>query len=705
MEHYVGRNLEDQGGLPRMTNMVKNYMDSLRDIALDRPPSCQEPDVPGQGTRQRDQTLKQEQQDCEHMRELTYQMFDSPYNTCNSCHHDLPPQATEYTKMEEVPFTAYQDTTVRPGYQDTMMVSVTLPTEGLVLLEPDREKRPPLLAMPYAISNMTSRYKNAELKKDTLDSKRKHMRVGKYLVYNTGEDPIFIKKGETVGHCTLIYQDSMDDYLNEMGYMAKETQADKDEWKRKRTQCREGEPQKTTKIQPLSDKWVEEAFKLSDNEVLKEKPELRGQLVKVLAKHGPAFEGGPYRAQDTTQQGAGRTHWITARVELKDDSKGPTYCKQRRMHPHNEDLLSSQLALWIEQGVVEPCESQWNSALLSVSKKDSTLKRFCIDLRPLNKQCKKLSVFQGSIETNLDRLHGSVLYSAFDMSSGFMAVPLEASSKQYFAFTTPKQGTYAFSVLPFGWVNSPAFYARFINRLVSTMPVGSTLAYVDDILLHSKEASGIHMVQLIDQFLARVEQSGARIQVSKTALMKDQVNYLGFIVGKAGITMNRQYRLALLDFPPPTSGKGMARFLGMVGLYRQFLPGLSDISAWLHTKKYENPWTPMSEEDLADFYKIKDKLINSEALASPDFSDLDKYPLIMGLDFSVQAMCVTISQIQRCLDRVVPKKTVVLHGKEVFNVRTKLVLTPWRVGNLRLGIDNQCMVVEKGRPFWWKLTQ
>ena len=159
MEHYVGKNLEDRGGLPRVTNMVKNYMDSLRDIALDRPPSCQEPDAPGQGTRQRDQALKQEQQGCGHMRELTYRMFDSPYNTCNSCHHDLPPQAVEYTEMEEVPFTAYQDTTVRPGYQDTMMISATLPTKGLVLLEPDREKRPPLLAMPYAISNMTSQYK------------------------------------------------------------------------------------------------------------------------------------------------------------------------------------------------------------------------------------------------------------------------------------------------------------------------------------------------------------------------------------------------------------------------------------------------------------------------------------------------------------------------------------------------------------------
>ena len=451
--------------------------------------------------------------------------------------------------------------------------------------------------------------------------------------------------------------------MNEMGYMTREAQVDKKEWKRRKTQWKERRSQASEKP-GLSAGWVEEAFRLSNNEVLRDKPELKKQLVDVLTKHGPAFDGGPYRDRDVAQQGAGRTHWITARVELNEDNNGPIHCKQRRMHPHDEELLSSQLALWIEQGVIEPCESQWNSALLSVAKKDSTLKRFCIDLRPLNKQCKKLSVFQGSIEMNLDRLHGSVLYSAFDMSSGFMAVPLDADSKQYFAFTTPKQGTYAFSVLPFGWVNSPAFYARFINRLVSTMPLGSTLAYVDDILLHSKEASGIHMVQLIDQFLTRVEQSGAKIQVNKTDLMKDQVNYLGFIVGKTGITMNRQYRSALLDFPPPKSGKEMARFLGMVGFYRQFLPKLSDASARLHSKKFEVPWTPMSEEDLADFYKIKDMLINSEALASPDFSDLDKRPLIMGLDFSIQAMCVTISQVQKCLDGLDRRRLLFCSGRK-----------------------------------------
>ncbi len=663
MDHYVGRNLEDRGGLDRVTQVAQNYIDSLDNIALDRPPSCQEPDRPGQGRPQNELVAKHEPTEDDQKKERTYQVFESPYNSCNTCHHDLPPQANGYTEMEEAPFTVYQTTMIKPGYQDTLVISAILPTEGVVLLEPHREKRSPLLAMPHAIGSMTNKYNNAEMKADLLGAKRRQMKMGQYVVYNMGEDPIYLNKGETLGHCTLIYQDSMEEYVNEMGHMSREAQVDKQEWKRKKTQKKEDRTQ-TSKEPSLSAGWVEEAFRLSNNEVLKDKPELKKQLIDVLRQHGSAFDGGPYRDREVAQQGAGRTHWITARVELNDDNKGPIHCKQRRMHPHDEELLSSQLALWIEQGVIEPCESQWNSALLSVAKKDSTLKRFCIDLRPLNKQCKKLSVFQGSIDTNLDRLHGSVLYSAFDMSSGFMAVPLDAESKQYFAFTTPKQGTYAFTVLPFGWVNSPAFYARFINRLVSTMPIGSTLAYVDDILLHSKEASGIHMVQLIDQFLTRVEQSGAKIQVNKTDLMKDQVNYLGFIVGRTGITMNRQYRSALLDFPPPKSGKEMARFLGMVGFYRQFLPKLSDASAKLHTKKFETPWTPMSEEDLADFYKIKDMLINSEALASPDFKDLDKRPLIMGLDFSIQALCVTISQVQTCLDGQERRRLLFCSGRK-----------------------------------------
>ena len=37
---------------------AENYIDSLEKIVVDRPPSCHKPDIPGQGTKQRDQLLK-----------------------------------------------------------------------------------------------------------------------------------------------------------------------------------------------------------------------------------------------------------------------------------------------------------------------------------------------------------------------------------------------------------------------------------------------------------------------------------------------------------------------------------------------------------------------------------------------------------------------------------------------------------------------
>ena len=275
MEHYVGRNLEDRGGLGRVQEVAKNYVESLEGIVTDRPPSCHKPDVPGQGTKQRDQKLKAEQKPDPHMKEIHHKIISTSVDTCNSCNHDLPPEDVEYAEMEDTPFSSYQDVTIQPGYQETLVISAVLPAEGLVFMEPDRGRRPPLLAMPHAIGNMTSRYNNADLKEDALTSKRRQMRIGQYVIYNTGEDPIFIQKGETLGYCSLIYQDTVEDYLNEMGHMAREAKVDKEEWKDLRTKSKRKLTSQLGGHKPtLSADWIKDAFKLSDNATLKDKPEL-----------------------------------------------------------------------------------------------------------------------------------------------------------------------------------------------------------------------------------------------------------------------------------------------------------------------------------------------------------------------------------------------------------------------------------------------
>ena len=95
-----------------------------------------------------------------------------------------------------------------------------------------------------------------------------------------------------------------------------------------------------------------------------------------------------------------------------------------------------------------------------VAKKNTAAKRFVIDLRPLKAKYKKINLYIGSVEQNLQKLHGIEVVSAVDMSNGFGVLPNTKEDQYYFAFTTPNQGSWAFKRLPNGWVNSPAYYTR-----------------------------------------------------------------------------------------------------------------------------------------------------------------------------------------------------------------------------------------------------
>ena len=124
------------------------------------------------------------------------------------------------------------------------------------------------------------------------------------------------------------------------------------------------------------------------------------------------------------------------------------------------------------------------------------------------------------------------------MSNGFGVLPIAEEDQHYLAFMTPNQGSWVFKRLPNGWVNSPAYYTRYMARLISTLPVGKALSYIDDMLLYSEDPLGREMVELIKKFLDRVIQIRGKINVIKLELLWTEVKYLGFIVGKNGILMD-----------------------------------------------------------------------------------------------------------------------------------------------------------------------
>ena len=50
------------------------------------------------------------------------------------------------------------------------------------------------------------------------------------------------------------------------------------------------------------------------------------------------------------------------------------------------------------------------------------------------------------------------------------------------------------------------------------------------------------------------------------------------------------------------------------------------------------------------FERIKRNLLDSEALAAPKFTTLQQNPFIVGLDFSIKSIGVTLNQVQKGTD-------------------------------------------------------
>ena len=132
-------------------------------------------------------------------------------------------------------------------------------------------------------------------------------------------------------------------------------------------------------------------------------------------------------------------------------------------------------------------------------------------------------------------------------------------------------------------------------------------------------------------------------------MLRTEVKYLGFVVGKNRILMDPKYRQALVNFPLPKFPKALARFLGMVQYYKHFLKDLSKDSADLHKLKMQT-FSEMPTWAVEVFKRIKQSFLNSEALAVPKFTMLQQNMFIVGLDFSIKAISVTLSQVQKGKD-------------------------------------------------------
>src|SRR5258708_15842014 len=147
------------------------------------------------------------------------------------------------------------------------------------------------------------------------------------------------------------------------------------------------------------------------------------------------------------------------------------------------------------------------------------------------------------------------------------------------AFCT-NEGLFKYLVMPFGLTNAPAAFQSFIQWVLHEYLDIICIVYLDDILIFSQtqEAHGSHVLQI----LCALDQHGLLASVDKCEFDKESLEYLGFILGKNGITMHPSKLSTVADWLEPHSVKDIQQFLGLANFYRHFISHYASIASPLY---------------------------------------------------------------------------------------------------------------------------
>ena len=143
--------------------------------------------------------------------------------------------------------------------------------------------------------------------------------------------------------------------------------------------------------------------------------------------------------------------------------------------------------------------------------------------------------------------------------------------------------------MPFRLTNTPAAFQRFMNDVFSDLLDVCIVIYLDDILIYSDDITQ-HQSH-VKEVLKRLRKAGLYVKAEKCEFHSDSVEYLGYVLSPAGLTMSDAKVKTIQEWPEPKKVKDIQSFLGFANFYRRFIFNYSDIVIPLtRLTRKDTPW-------------------------------------------------------------------------------------------------------------------
>ncbi|CAF4929618.1 unnamed protein product, partial [Rotaria socialis] len=137
-------------------------------------------------------------------------------------------------------------------------------------------------------------------------------------------------------------------------------------------------------------------------------------------------------------------------------------------------------------------------------------------------------------------------------------VPLDKADRPKTAFST-RDGHFQFKVLPQGLTNGPPTFQRIVNQILGPNRWKNVLAYIDDIIIYSKNFS--EHIRHIEEVCALLHESNFKLNVDKCEIARTEILFLGHAIKAGTIKPDPDNIRGLTETREPTSAEEAFRFV------------------------------------------------------------------------------------------------------------------------------------------------
>ena len=220
------------------------------------------------------------------------------------------------------------------------------------------------------------------------------------------------------------------------------------------------------------------------------------------------------------------------------------------LRPDNQAFVKDYLDIMLKKAYIRISKSSMGALLFLVLKKDG--KRPVVDYQKLIDVTEKDFTLLPRIDDTLDQLIGFQLFTKIDLKDTFNQMRIKEGDEWKTAFKT-RYKTFEYLVMPFGLTNAPATFQKYVSWVPREELDQEGGAYVNDILV-TRHDQVTHR-EKVRKILMELYRARLRAKLANCRFEVLRVEFLGYVVGKEGVSTDPEKTQAVRDWNPPKTVK------------------------------------------------------------------------------------------------------------------------------------------------------